>query len=102
MRPIDADSMKLNIKHNNYNNFHNALYEVLIEWIDKQPTAIIYCKDCKHHPIDNRTKEDSSNFNIEFPDGKCPCQCDDGWYSWYPEDDWFCGNGELREEISCD
>ena len=98
MRPIDADSMKLNIKHNNHDNFQNALYEVLIEWIDKQPTTIVYCKNCKHRPIDNRTKEDSSNFNIEFPDGKCPCQYDDGWYSWYPSDDWFCGNGELKDE----
>ena len=83
MRPIDADSMKLNIKYNNHNNFHNALYEVLNEWIDKQPTAIVYCKNCKHRP---------------FPDYGCPCQCDDGYYSWYPDDDWFCGNGELKDE----
>lgn len=98
MRPIDADSMKLNIKYNNHNNFHNALYEVLNEWIDNQPTTIVYCKNCKHRPIDNRTKEHSSNFNIEFPDYECPCQCDDGYYSWYPDDDWFCGNGELKDE----
>ena len=98
MRPIDADSMKLNISCNTHNDFSNTLYRTLIEWIDKQPTAIIYCKYCKHRPIDNRTKEHPSNFNIEFPDSKCPCQCDDGWYSWYPSDDWFCGNGELKDE----
>ena len=67
--------------------------------IELAPTiSLVYCKDCKHRPTDNRTKEHSSNFNIEFPDFKCPCQCDDGYYSWYPEDNWFCGNGELKDE----
>ena len=53
---------------------------------------LVLCKDCKHRPI----KEDDfqNGFDLDFPDGKCPCQCDDGWYSWYPSDDWFCANGE--------
>ena len=21
----------------------------------------------------------------------------EGWYSWYPEDDWFCANGERKD-----
>ena len=96
MKLINADFLKNDIKsYNNRNYLHKTLVECII---DDQPTAIVYCKNCKHRPIDNRTKEDSSNFNIEFPDGKCPCQCDDGWYSWYPEDNWFCANGELKNE----
>ena len=57
---------------------------------------IVRCKDCKHRP----TKPDGyeNGFDLEFPDGKCPCQCDDGWYSWYPPDDWFCADGERGTE----
>lgn len=31
-----------------------------------------------------------------FPDDKCPCQCEDPYYSWLPDPDWFCANGERR------
>ena len=60
----------------------------------KEQPQIVLCKDCKHRP----TKPDDyeNGFDLEFPDGKCPCQCDDGWYSWYPPDDWFCANGETK------
>ena len=95
MKFINADFLKNDIKCENRNYLHKTLVECII---DDQPIAIVYCKNCKHRPIDNRTKEHPSNFNIEFPDGKCPCQCDDGWYSWYPSDDWFCGNGEAKDE----
>lgn len=53
---------------------------------------IVRCKDCKHRPIEN-----GANHDIEFPDGRCPCQCEETyshWYSWMPDDDWFCANGE--------
>lgn len=38
--------------------------------------------------------------SIEFPEGsKCPCRCSgDEWYSWYPDDDWYCADGEKRNE----
>lgn len=62
--------------------------------IDAVP--VIRCKDCKHRPtIDG---EWENGFDVIFPDGRCPCQCDDGWYNWMPRDDWFCGNGERKEE----
>ena len=61
----------------------------------KEQQQIIRCKDCKHRPIKPDGYE--NGFDLEFPDGKCPCQCDDGWYSWFPSDDWFCANGELAE-----
>ena len=56
---------------------------------------LIRCKDCKHRPtIDG---EYLDGFDIIFPDRRCPCQCDDGWYNWMPKDDWYCGNGERKE-----
>ena len=58
---------------------------------------IVRCKDCKHRP--KRLEEvGGEGFNLEFPDYKCPCQCDDGWYNWMPDDNWFCGNGERKEQ----
>lgn len=58
---------------------------------------LIRCKECRHRP--KRIEEDDSDgFNLEFPDERCPCHCDDGWYNWMPADDWFCGNGERSEE----
>ena len=60
---------------------------------------VVRCKDCKHRPTDNRERDnDMTGFAIEFPDSLCPCQCEDGWYNWYPTDDWFCGNGERRDD----
>lgn len=51
--------------------------------IDAVP--VVRCKDCKHRE------------NREW-DSPCPCVCADSWYSWMPEDDWFCANGERKEE----
>ena len=60
----------------------------------RQP-EIIRCKDCKHRPI--KPNDYENGFDLEFPDGKCPCKCADGWYSWYPADNWFCADGERKE-----
>lgn len=68
----------------------------LLEYIDALPSAdaikIVRCKDCKHRP----TGEERDD--LEFPDDKCPCKCEDYWYSWKPSDNWFCGNGEQKDE----
>ena len=56
---------------------------------------VVRCKDCKHRPIKPDCYE--NGFDLEFPDGKCPCLCADGWYSWFPSDDWFCADGELKD-----
>lgn len=75
-----------------------------IEILQNAPTVdavpVVRCKDCKHRP----TKPDDYNpittdgFALEFPDEKCPCQCEDGWYSWYPPDDFFCARGKQKGE----
>ena len=56
---------------------------------------LIRCKDCKHRPKKPDYYEDG--FDLEFPDGICPCQCEDGYYSWYPQDDWYCADGKRRK-----
>ena len=67
--------------------------EIFIGVIRKQP-ELIRCKDCKHRPtIDG---EYENGFDVIFPDMRCPCQCDDGWYNWMPKDDWFCNFGEKK------
>jgi hypothetical protein len=63
----------------------------------KYNREIVYCKDCIHRPI--ATDEDICDHTINFPDWKCPCRCEDNWYSWVPKDDWFCGNGEDKNNI---
>ena len=68
------------------------------EEVEKLPSAqpeIVRCKDCKHRPFDS---EDTQGFGVEFPDEKCPCQCDDGWYNWRPNNEWFCANAERRTD----
>lgn len=62
-----------------------------------QLPEIIRCKDCKHRPIEKDgeimpPKEDDWN------DWKCPCLCDDYFYSWMPKDNFFCASGERKEE----
>ena len=59
-------------------------------------TQVTRCKDCKHRPTNNSTDDSVGGLDIEFPDNKCPCQCPDGFYNYYPKDDWFCGNGEPK------
>ena len=62
----------------------------------EQP-EIIRCKDCKHRPTATRAEEKIYwGFSVEFPDQVCPLQCEDGWYSHYPNDDFYCGNAEMR------
>lgn len=59
--------------------------------------AIVRCKDCKHKPTKSKC-ETTSGFCWDFPDERCPCQCADGYYSWCPNDNWFCANGERKAD----
>ena len=62
--------------------------------VDVEVKELVLCKNCKHRP----TETDDEDMEYEFPDEKCPCQCEDCWYSWMPKDDWFCAEGERKEE----
>ena len=58
---------------------------------------VVRCKDCKYRPIDTGTHQ--YGHELEFPNEfKCPCQCSDHWYSWMPDDEWFCANGERKTD----
>lgn len=71
-----------------------AYAEDLLEIHEAQAVAsadlveVTRCKFCIHRPTG--TDRD----DLEFPDDKCPCKCEDYWYSWKPSDNWFCANGE--------
>ena len=60
------------------------------QWVDA--VSVVRCKNCKHRPIGTNRDD------LEFPDDKCPCKCEDYWYSWKPSDDWFCGNGGYKDD----
>ena len=62
---------------------------------------LVRCKDCKHRPKKPNLETYEDGFDIEFPDGsKCPCKCSsDEYYSWYPDDEWFCAEGERKEGV---
>ena len=64
----------------------NAMYPV-------DAVEVVRCEYCKYKPVGT-----GCNHDLEFPvHYKCPCECDDYWYSWMPKDDFFCGNGERKE-----
>lgn len=67
--------------------------------INMMPTVeavpVVRCNDCKHRP--ERTEGAEYYEDLVFPDEVCPCQCDDYFYSWMPDGDWFCKNGERKE-----
>ena len=72
--------------------------EMILKDVPSAQPEIIHCKDCKHRPKATRADEKVFyGFSVKFPDEKCPCYCEDGWYGWYPEDDFYCGNAERRE-----
>lgn len=55
---------------------------------------IVRCKDCKHRPITERWPPEGDNGN---PDMTCPAICLDSYYSWIPEDDFFCAKWEVKK-----
>lgn len=59
---------------------------------------VVRCKYCIHKPrLSGDLETYVDGFDIIFPDDICPCHCEDGYYSWMPKDDWFCANGERKE-----
>jgi len=65
-----------------------------IEGID-----IVFCKECKHRPIKEEADGDDYGFNLIEPtedDELCPCLVSDGFFSWMPPDNFFCGYGERK------
>lgn len=67
---------------------------IALERSEVDAVPVCLCKDCKHRPTKPEKYRDG--FDLEFPDGACPCKCEDPFYSWYPFDDWFCPRGERK------
>ena len=70
--------------------------------IEEAPSIdIVRCKECKHRPIKEDAGGENYGFNLIEPtegDERCPCLVSDGWYSWMPQDDFYCGFGEREGE----
>ncbi len=95
MRLIDADALEKEFCHGCQ--YENNKYVNCIDCaVANAPTInaieVVRCKECKHRP-----EYDGPN-HIVFPDGICPCQCEDCYYDWMPSDDWFCADGERKEK----
>jgi len=56
-------------------------------YIDRD-NEIVLCKDCRHNP----------KYTNNYMYGICPCCCEDDYYSRTPDDDFYCGYGERKEE----
>lgn len=96
-RYIDADEFEKRIKpYDTDDRIEKAVYIFAHNMMMSTPTAdvveVIRCKDCMHRPTGTGV-----NHDLEFPDYVCPCHCEDYWYSWMPDDDWFCADGERRD-----
>ena len=111
MRAIDVDAMLeyLNLmydKQDSMDDPYNVGVLGAINYIKhKAPTIdaveVVRCKGCKHRPIKEDADGENYGFNLIEPtegDERCPCLVSDGWYSWLPEDDFYCGYGEREGE----
>ena len=59
-------------------------------------SEVVRCKDCKYRPHLEDENGSDYGFNVSG-DEMCPCvNKDDGWYSWMPKDNFYCGFGERK------
>ncbi len=59
---------------------------------------VVYCKECKHRPVEECRRIIAPKYADGYTDYKCPFLCDDPWYNRMPTDDYYCSSGEKREE----
>lgn len=94
-----------------YATAHKHLVDIVKQLPSAEP-RIIRCKDCKHRPA-FRDDEDGNRYvegpryqetlknglTVTLEDTGCPCVNGlDSYFSYIPKDDWFCANGERRQE----
>lgn len=114
MRLIDADALLERMRK-------DPLFPLVERYgvsgvINAEPTVhaveVVRCKDCKHRPA-FRDDEDGNRYvegpryqetlknglTVTLEDTGCPCVNGlDSYFSYIPKDDWFCKNGERRDE----
>ena len=97
MRLIDADKLRSGIEFviNDSKELvtSRVVRNAMLALVDRACTidAVpgVYCKDCKHYLTE---------------DVECPCNIGladaspDAQYTWTPEPDWFCADGERKED----
>lgn len=72
--------------------FKDGKVNLVAEWQGE----LVRCKDCKHRPRLKNENHSDYGFNV-IGDETCPCvNEEDGWYSWMPKDNFYCGFGERR------
>ena len=67
-----------------------------LEEYTNQLPELIQCKDCINRPIKENPSGADYGFNIKPSDSDRYCPCvneDDGWYSWMPDDNYYCAYG---------
>ena len=82
--------------------FMNGI-ETAKEIVENAPAAdvqpVVRCKDCVYRPY-YEPSDSKSVSDLVFPDYRfnpCPCRVEDIWYSWMPDDDWFCAYGKRED-----
>lgn len=94
---IDADVFIEDCKQRSL----TTAYQVYFELSRKSGIDIVFCKECKYRPVKEDVDGENYGFNLIKPndgDSRCPCLVEDGWYSWMPRDDFFCGYGERDDK----
>lgn len=103
MRLTDTDALKLYIdKEVEEDKVLEGWAFFFKAYLDDAPSIdLVRCKECKHRPIKEDPNGENYGFNLIASiegDERCPCLVSDGWYSWMPKDDFYCGFGEREDE----
>ena len=90
---------KLKITDDFYTVYTEEMKDVIADIPAADVVEVVRCKDCKHKP--NGYTDDDVLRYPNFPheeSNPCPCQVhEDEWYSWIPNDDFYCSYGERAE-----
>ena len=99
-----AIDYRIDVIENEYDRGYQIAVQDIAKGLNAIPAAdvreVVYCKDCRHAPS-GKSDGNAGGFDLEWPDGddyQCPFRCSDAWYSVMPDPDFFCANGERKEE----
>jgi hypothetical protein len=98
-RWIDADVIKAKLME--YIGLTNGFDRAFNETPTIDAVEVVRCHECKHRPIKEDVNGENYGFNLIEPtegDERCPCLVSDGWYSWMPNDNFYCGFRERKGE----
>ena len=74
-------------------------FDVVDDFPTEDVQPVTHCKDCVYRPYYEPSDSKSAS-DLVFPDYRfnlCPCRVEDFWYSWMPDDDWFCAYGKRKD-----